>query len=162
MRYIYIYIYLYLCVWTHSYIKLNIRYPHITTITSITTKPIYNWEIYFSNPVSKMDSCDHQDCRARRESLTHCGLVAPHDDMDLSQHWLRQWLAAWLHQAITWTNIDFSPLGSNNIHLWTISPEIPQPTLTKITFKTIYLQFHSHLPGANESYQDWVNGTLLL
>ena len=35
---------------------------------------------------------------------THCSLGTIHDDMDLGQHWLTWWLAAWLHQAITWTN----------------------------------------------------------
>ena len=39
--------------------------------------------------------------------LTHCGLVTPYGDINLWQHWLRQWLAAWRHQAIAWTfNVD--------------------------------------------------------
>ena len=37
--------------------------------------------------------------------LTHCGLVTP-CGIDLGQHWFRQWLGAWRHQAITWTNSD--------------------------------------------------------
>ena len=32
----------------------------------------------------------------------------PYDDRDLGHHWLKQWLVAWQHQAITWTNVDFS------------------------------------------------------
>ena len=39
--------------------------------------------------------------------LTHCGLVTPYGDIDLGQHSSRQWLVAWQHQAITWTNVDF-------------------------------------------------------
>ena len=35
--------------------------------------------------------------------LTHCGLVMSLDDIELGQHWLRQWLVARQHQAITWT-----------------------------------------------------------
>ena len=40
--------------------------------------------------------------------LTHCGLSTPYGDIELGQHWLRQWLVAWRHQAITWTNVDLS------------------------------------------------------
>ena len=47
--------------------------------------------------------------------LTHCGLVTPYGDMELGQHWLRQWLVAWRHQAITWTNVDWSSVKSNDI-----------------------------------------------
>ena len=38
--------------------------------------------------------------------LTHWGLVMPYGDIDQGQHWLRKWLVAWWHQAITWTNVD--------------------------------------------------------
>ena len=51
--------------------------------------------------------------------LTHCGLVTLYGDIDLSQHWLRQWLVATWHQAITWSNVDFS-LSSDVLRL---SPE---------------------------------------
>ena len=40
------------------------------------------------------------------ELLTHCGLVTPHGDIDLCHNWLRYWLVAWWHQAITWTSVD--------------------------------------------------------
>ena len=53
--------------------------------------------------------------------LTHWGLVTPFGDIDLGQHWLRQWLAAWWHQAITWTNADLSSVRSSGIHLMAIS-----------------------------------------
>ena len=86
----------------------------------------------------------------RSNELTHCGLVTPHDDRDLGQHWLRLWLVAWRHQAITWTNADLSSVRSSDIHLRTISQGIPRPTITKISFKIIYLKLHSNLPGTNE------------
>ena len=38
---------------------------------------------------------------------THCGPVTPYVD----QHWLRYWLVAWWHQAITWTDVDLSSVG---------------------------------------------------
>ena len=34
------------------------------------------------------------------------GLVTPHGAINQSQHYLKQWFAAWRHQAITWTNVD--------------------------------------------------------
>ena len=40
--------------------------------------------------------------------LTHWGLVTPYGDRDLGQHWVRQWLVAWWHQAVTRTNVDLS------------------------------------------------------
>ena len=44
--------------------------------------------------------------------LTHCGVI------NLGQHWFRWWLAAWRHQAITWTNVDLSSVRSCGINLW--------------------------------------------
>ena len=43
--------------------------------------------------------------------LTHCGPVTSYGDIGLSQHWLRKWLVAWWHQAITWPNVDLSSIG---------------------------------------------------
>ena len=61
-----------------------------------------------------------------------------------------QLMVAWGHQAITWTNVDWSSVKSSDIHIRAISQEMPQPSITKICFKIIYLEFHSNLPGANE------------
>ena len=33
------------------------------------------------------------------------------------QHWLRQWLDAWRHQAITWTNVNVSSVRSSGIRM---------------------------------------------
>ena len=49
--------------------------------------------------------------------LTHCDLVMPYGDIDLGQHWLREWLVAWRHQAIIWTNVGLSSVRSIVIHL---------------------------------------------
>ena len=38
--------------------------------------------------------------------LTHCGLLMPYD-IELGQHWFRQWIVAWWHQVITWTNANY-------------------------------------------------------
>ena len=67
-----------------------------------------------------------------------------HQDTTVSsliQHW---------HQAITWTNVDLSSVRSSGIHLSAISTEIPQPSVTEISSKITYLNFHSNFPGANE------------
>ena len=43
-----------------------------------------------------------------KNDFNHCGPVTPYADIDVYQHWLRKWLVAWRHQAITWTNFDSS------------------------------------------------------
>ena len=48
--------------------------------------------------------------------LTHCGIVSPHDDTKLGYHWFKQWLLAWLHQAITWNNVDLPSVRSFSAH----------------------------------------------
>ena len=73
----------------------------------------------------------------------------PYGGRYLGQHWLRSWLVAWRHQAITSTNADLSSLRPNN-HLMTISLEISQPSVTKISLKIIFLKCYWNLPGANE------------
>ena len=82
--------------------------------------------------------------------LTHCGLLTPYGDIDLGQHWIRYWFVAWRHQAITWTNVDFSSVRSIVIHLRTILQKIPQPPIIKISLKMSFLIFFSNLPGVNE------------
>ena len=82
--------------------------------------------------------------------LTHWGIVTPYGDIELGQHWLRLWLDAWQHQAITWTNVDLSSVRSTQIFLGIISEKISQPLIPEISLKIICLNFHSKLPGANE------------
>ena len=64
-------------------------------------------------------------------ALTHCGLVTSYGDIDLRQLWHRQWLVAWRHQAITWTNVDLSSERSSGNHLRAVSQEIPPPWISK-------------------------------
>ena len=40
-----------------------------------------------------------------------------YSEMELGQHWLRYWLGAWWHQAITWTSVDFAIERFNQL-LW--------------------------------------------
>ena len=76
--------------------------------------------------------------------------MTPYGDRELGQHRLRQWLVAWWHQAITWTNVDLSSVRSCGFHVRAISLEMPQSSITKICLKITCLKFHSNFPGANE------------
>ena len=74
--------------------------------------------------------------------VTHCSLVTPYGDRDLGQQWLRLWLVAWRHQAITWTNVDWSSVKSSDIHIRAISQEMPQSSISKIHLKITYIKFY--------------------
>ena len=77
-------------------------------------------------------------CESNRRRHSHyTNFRTPYGDRDLGQHCLRQWLVAWWHQAITWTNVDFLSLKSSDIHIRTILQEMPQPSITKICLKII-------------------------
>ena len=102
---------------------------------------------YYTVPVFRTD-CTHacstlfSDPPTHTIPLTHCGLETPYGDIDLGQHWLRQWLVAWRHQVITWTNVDLSSVRSSCIHLMAISQEIHQSSMNKINMKITHLKFH--------------------
>ena len=51
----------------------------------------------------------------------------PYGDKDVGQRWLRQWLGALWHQAITWTNVDLLSMGFCSIHLGEISQDDINP-----------------------------------
>ena len=70
--------------------------------------------------------------------MTPCG-----DDIYLDQHWLRQWLAARWHQAITWPNVELSSVRSSDTHCWAISQEIPQPSINKLEKYSSKIAFKS-------------------
>ena len=116
----------------------------------------YHWiTICWSNNIIWNGQSDPGRCPALTQlisqlNLTHWGLVTPFGDRDLGQNWLSLWLLAWWHQTITWTNVDWSSLKSSDIHIRAISQEMPEPSITKISLKIIYLKFYSNLPGANE------------
>ena len=65
--------------------------------------------------------------------LTHCGLVMPNDNKDLSQHCFMWWIGAWRHQSITWTNVGLSSVRSSGMHLRAILQEISQPPINIIS-----------------------------
>ena len=54
------------------------------------------------------------------------------------------------NQAITWTNVVWSFVKSNDIHIRAISQEVRQPSITQIRFKITYLKFHLNFQGPNE------------
>ena len=85
--------------------------------------------------------------------LMHCGLMTPYGDRDLGQHWLRQWLVAWRHQVITWTNVDLPSARCIGIHLITNLQETLQPSIATISWKITFLKFVWNLQGANELTQ---------
>ena len=76
--------------------------------------------------------------------VSSISIVTPYGDIDLGQHWLRQWIVAWRNQAITWTNADLSLVRSSDNHLRAILQEMHQPLITIINLK-INCQW-----GANE------------
>ena len=67
--------------------------------------------------------------------------MKPCGNWDLGQHWLRLWLVAWRHQAITWTNVELLWVRSIGIHLSSIKQEILQPSITEISWKITFLKF---------------------
>ena len=79
--------------------------------------------------------------------LAHFGLVTPYGDVDLCQHWLRLWLVAWWHQAITLTNISMRLVSFCDIRPREISQQV---TITVRSLKVILLELLPHLPEANE------------
>ena len=76
--------------------------------------------------------------------------MKPYGDRELGQPWLRWWLAAWRHQAITWTNVDLSSAMSCGFHVRAIQQEMPQSSIPKICLKITCLKFHSNFPWTNE------------
>ena len=91
-------------------------------------------------------SIDNRPCKI----ITHYGLVMPYDNIGLSQHWLRQWLGAWGNQAITWSNIDLSPVKFCSIHLRSLSHEDLKIPTSKTTLKSEFLKWYPDYPRVNE------------
>ena len=90
--------------------------------------------------------------------LTHCSLVMPHRNINLVQHWLGQWLVTWCHQAITWTNVEFSLVKFCGIHLRTISQRAPKLLFCIMRLKIILLKLLLHLQGTTE-WRGWPTQT---
>ena len=63
----------------------------------------------------------YYDC-LKEKSLSQCPLMTQYRVMELSQHWFREWRAAWRYQANiwnSWTNIDLSSVKSSDRHNFT-------------------------------------------
>ena len=58
--------------------------------------------------------------------------------IDLGQHWLRYWFVAWCHQAITWTNADFSWLRFCGIPLRAMLQQVPKLSFCTMLLKIIF------------------------
>ena len=54
-------------------------------------------------------------------------------------------------------NVDLSSVRVSGIHMRANSQEIPQLTVTEISFEIIYVNFHSNLPGAQYAFNDNIN-----
>ena len=67
----------------------------------------------------------------------------------IDQHWFRWWLAAWQHQAITWTNLDLSSKVFSGFHLRAISQE-ELDLIGNMCSEITLFGILPHLPGANE------------
>ena len=85
--------------------------------------------------------------------LTHCGQVTPYGNIDLGQHWFRQWLVAWQHQAITYANSNRHLPGSWAIHIKAIhSIRNAQESNHQNTF-----EHYTHKIKITSSRGQWVN-----
>ena len=73
--------------------------------------------------------------------------MTPYGDMGLGQHWLRLWLIAWQHKAITWTNVDLSSVMSLGIHLRALFLDNVKIPIKKTRLKIAVLKWHLGLPG---------------
>ena len=92
--------------------------------------------------------------------VLYWGLVTPYGDSDLGKHWLRQWLVAWRHQAITWTHVDLSSEGFCGILQRTVSQELLKVSIQDMSLKKTFWKLFSNLPEANElNHRQQVHGT---
>ena len=82
----------------------------------------------------------------------------------LNGHWQTDWaiedqaknfIVSWWHHAITCTKVDLSPVRSSD-KKQVISQHIPQPSLTKCSFKITYLQFYPSILSKYPRCQ-WIN-----
>ena len=82
--------------------------------------------------------------------ITYRGLVTSYGDKDLGQHGSRSWIAAWRHQAITWTNFDLSSIGFCTLDWDQFHRKWSRYQLKNWFWKNIHVKIRSHLPEANE------------
>ena len=139
---------------THSLTPILVLHPilgyHSGWCIVIDTKQAI-WHLFRCGKLMR-DSHDKTNSVAgwhKKQHLSHCGILTPYGDINLGQYWLRYWLVAWRHQAITWINVDLPYIRSAVIHLMAIS-QIWQPSITKIRLKMAYLKCLFNLPEVND------------
>ena len=66
------------------------------------------------------------------------------------------------HQAITWTNVDWSSVRFSDIHQRAMSRAIPQPSISKISMKNTYLKFHLYTCITGVNKLTWPHVLLLI
>ena len=84
-------------------------------------------------------------------------ILIPHGNINLVQHWLKQWLVARWYQAITWTNVDNDNQKCSVAFIWEhfhkkyswLSHELDDLNPI-IWLEIIHLKSLQHLPGLNE------------
>ena len=103
------------------------------------------WWIYSSPGVNGL----------RPHILTYCGLVMPYADINLGQYWLRLRLVAWWHQAITWTNADFSWVRFCGIHRRAIQQLVSKLLFCILILNIMLSKLLPHLPGAKDLIRWW-------
>ena len=87
------------------------------------------------------------------EMLIHCGQLIPYGNIDLCKYWFRWWLVSWLHQAISWTNVDLTSNVFSGIHLSAILEDIPMNLVHNMHSEITLLILLPLLPGAYKLIQ---------
>ena len=85
-------------------------------------------------------------------SLGPSGAIWRHRSGSILAQVMACWLTAPSHYLLTY---QLSSLRSSDIHPTAVSQEMPQPTVTELSLKITYRNFHSNLPGANELVLPW-------
>ena len=84
--------------------------------------------------------------------------MRPYSITKLGQHWFREWLVAWWHQVITWTNVDLSSRRCCGIQLMAISQEILKTSILdmslKISNSTLQWRHNGHDSVSNHQPHD--------
>ena len=96
----------------------------------------FSFLVAFLRPDVSLDFLFQLDYCVNNITWKHLGLVTPCGDIDLGKFWLRLWLVAWRHQAITAINVDLLPVKPSDIRVGVI----PQPPITKIVWKITYIK----------------------
>ena len=153
-----VYGHIFIWIWRHSRLGVSLLVPQCLKQFSLIMKFNAGWTFKVTTKsVSKFNRAQPLKLieyfqsvmgdYVSRASLTHCGPETPQGDKELSQHWLRQWLVAWRHQAITRTNVDLSSVRFCGIHRKTLSWEDLKIPISKTTLKITILELHSDLSG---------------